>query len=1460
MGIADLGVGTSGSYAYNTSEFEGIANLQSFSAFSPGYSLWSETPDWASLQLNAVAVNISRPAVFNLEKSGGWVNDTFWVQDVARFNGTTLQFVDNIWNFSNSSGGGLVGGTIRSGSGLAIPCIFYYDAGPSFRVQFPLKITLNETIFSDGGSPAVRFGYGIDDANGSVGGTFDTVVFNSTENGSAPAGFQVSGGAPNPFGLRNDAELVFGGDGGGANANVEALNGSLALLRWNASSASLAPIPSAYDYGEDAAETSEGVAATYLGTTESLNAGPSFLYGLWNTTTEGGVAAASPGWIHVQLALSDPDGFLFAGNGTSLGYAFASFVPTNGSGAYIGNLPPPLAGAPYEFGGWANGVAANTTTVVAANVSGTTVIDLRSAAGTFDAPVYLHSLADVANLATDGLPGVVVAPGDATLWINATSDALAVPFRQVNDYGAPLFTLFSADEVAGLSIHLSDFLQDPATFSYSHSFATVQLPDWSQGYFLYGGPNGSSVENITTDGPGLGVAPFIDPLPGTVELYDVADAQARSLASNGTGTALVLIEDRDVQVSNISATGNATGILVVRSSGISVSGLLVRGYTWIPHPGTERIPRLSGGGPGVPGAAAVSPKAWSLWPSCPTLAADILVSSVRFAFGPFGLCSSNSTSIEVDHVTVNGGGSWGMLGSGDANVTAADWNVSDNGTAGQLVYTRNVSVFDQQISESKDGGWNFSRDQDVRAWNLTAIGTSTTAVDGANGSADLRFWNITAEADGIGVGGVKSSEDVSVWNVRAENGAFGAIYLGFDQGLTLWNFTATGGSWGATAFWTYNGTVDNFSAVGGSVGYLIDGGSNVSVRDVVASDNSIGVDGTQLSNSSIEELSATAESVGVDLLEGANVSLSSVRAGPESTGVYADGLATSEISGINATSGSIGPSYFISPVIGSTFPVAAVALWITSNVSVSNVTSTDYPFTIWDLVSSNLTVENARSWNGGEFLQSNYTQFSTFSDVFAFGDRSGFELFEPTDVTIEGSTVEDCAGVAVGVFGGLNTTVFGNNFVGNAGASVNGTFDALTPQAIVDGGGTGNFSWHGIGNYWSDWASSAPYVVGPNVSDRFPTSAFISHWLQFQESGLLAGLVWQFDLEGADYPTDQPWVDLPAGILPTGNLGFTVTPPSGWGASPAAGSVAFSGGNQTVFVRFSEPQYGVEFEATGLPNGTAWVVGLGPANASAVVRAGTVEVAFTAPNGSYAYRLPTVGGYRETTVPPNGTLGVDGANVTVRVSYAPVLFAVGFSEVGLAPGAAWSVTLNGTVRSTTTGALVFSEPNGSYPYRISALPGWLETSRPYVGNITVAGANATYATAWQPATYGVVFDEEGLAPGTDWQVTIAGRTVPSTGTNLTIVVANGTYPFQVSTPSSVAYTVSPSVGNVTVDGANRTIAVTFVPVTTSSSGPGEPVLLVIVSVGLAVAVFGVVYWIRRRRPPEPLPPGARIYP
>ncbi|MGC8630800.1 MAG: DUF7619 domain-containing protein, partial [Thermoplasmata archaeon] len=155
------------------------------------------------------------------------------------------------------------------------------------------------------------------------------------------------------------------------------------------------------------------------------------------------------------------------------------------------------------------------------------------------------------------------------------------------------------------------------------------------------------------------------------------------------------------------------------------------------------------------------------------------------------------------------------------------------------------------------------------------------------------------------------------------------------------------------------------------------------------------------------------------------------------------------------------------------------------------------------------------------------------------------------------------------------------------------------------------------------------------------------------------------------------------------------------------------------------------------------------------------KITFTKLNGTYIYNINSVQSY--TSSPSSGSITVNGSSVNTAITFTLVKtsiieYTITFSESGLSAGASWSVALNGNTESSTTNTITFTEPNGSYSYKIDSIIGY--TVYPSSGTITVNGVNITQAITFTAniTTYTITFTESGLPAGASWSVTLNGVT------------------------------------------------------------------------------------------------------
>lgn len=343
-----------------TSSFVGSVTLNNLSVANVA----NDGPDQVTIQLNTIMSGVTLFGVSNY---------TMWTQNVILYTISShqLAFEDNIWNFS-SPAAYLSSNAIYSSTGAVYPYPGVHIAsGPEIPLNFPFTVNLflNSTVIN--GRDAVFFNYSIPGTPYS--GTYDRVIFNSTY--GMPAGysapqsdFLVNAYQLSPVGLPYDAEIMLGGPGGGTTNSVYAVNGTMSLkylqpqekgkyynhgrhgglgfdgFNDHGSSRNMPTyvnVPSAYNFGTDTGETSEGMAVSWTqNSVAHLYAGPSLLYGMWNLSSTNRM-------YQFTGTVSPSNAFMFVSPGYKFNQSTAAWVPLSTGGSYNFYLPAGMYTAQY---------------------------------------------------------------------------------------------------------------------------------------------------------------------------------------------------------------------------------------------------------------------------------------------------------------------------------------------------------------------------------------------------------------------------------------------------------------------------------------------------------------------------------------------------------------------------------------------------------------------------------------------------------------------------------------------------------------------------------------------------------------------------------------------------------------------------------------------------------------------------------------------------------------------------------------------------------------------------------------------------------------------------------------------------------------------------------------------------------------------------------------------------------
>ena len=130
-------------------------------------------------------------------------------------------------------------------------------------------------------------------------------------------------------------------------------------------------------------------------------------------------------------------------------------------------------------------------------------------------------------------------------------------------------------------------------------------------------------------------------------------------------------------------------------------------------------------------------------------------------------------------------------------------------------------------------------------------------------------------------------------------------------------------------------------------------------------------------------------------------------------------------------------------------------------------------------------------------------------------------------------------------------------------------------------------------------------------------------------------------------------------------------------------------------------------------------------------------ISFTEPNGSWAYTVTPPNGYEVTSSVPGSPVTIDGAGVTVNVTFAPsavpVSLTITFEESGLPNDTSWCVSV-GVSECSAGQEIVFTNLSaGSYSFSVAPVSGF--TARPSSGTIRLVDQDAIVQIKFTATTH-----------------------------------------------------------------------------------------------------------------------------
>jgi hypothetical protein len=409
---------------------------------------------------------------------------------------------------------------------------------------------------------------------------------------------------------------------------------------------------------------------------------------------------------------------------------------------------------------------------------------------------------------------------------------------------------------------------------------------------------------------------------------------------------------------------------------------------------------------------------------------------------------------------------------------------------------------------------------------------------------------------------------------------------------------------------------------------------------------------------------------------------------------------------------------------------------------------------------------------------------SLSQDAFGPGDANGIHLDGDSAVTI--STVNATgAGIGIAIFDANQVSVsdsvvsgatqYGLDLQDSTGVSI---VHVDANRSSVDGMDVYQCTGLTVSDFWSDGAPTATgldfyYLVAGVVT---------AIQVEQEEYGVVVASSSELQILGGNFSSDHEGLQL------TGSTTLSVAANTFWNDTD---SFADYGGNQGTI------------DHNNFLGDRGWVL-----NTSSY---GPGRLLWNAPYPTGGNYWSNYTGTDTESGPAQNQPGSDGIgdtpfalNASTEDQYPLVhpwaSATITFTETGLPPGTAWTVSVNGQPALSHASALVVLEEDGAivpFHYAVAPITGYRVS--PASGSGTEDNQNVLIALTFSPVNVTLTFAAAGVAAGTPWSVAVDGTVHAGSGPSIIVDEPNGTYAYVVG--GIPGYTVTPTSGSVTVAGA-----------------------------------------------------------
>ncbi len=1228
MGIGDFGLmnttGEQVGYNLSSSSFEGSVTINSL---DPLYML-NDAPNNVSIQLNTVLNNVT---LF------GNSTYSFWTQNVIMYDASThtLQFEDNIWNFSAPSAM-MSSNAIYNSTGQVYPYPGVHIAiGPTFQVNQPFTVNLylNSTIIDNRNT--VYFNYSIPQISKS--GTYDRVEFNSTY-GVSPsvvtpqANFLVSGTTLAPIGLLYDAELMIGGPGGGSTTDFQSINVNMTLNYLNSTTSKYTSVPSAYNFGTDTGETSSG-AAVYWTTNyvAHLTTGPSILDPMW------GNSAAESGYFTLSGALEPSNGFIFINPSKTVNNLTAQWAPLPINGKFSYKLSPgsySLQALASDYDPvYIDDISAGAGAVISESPI---VMVFSSSVGAY-APLYAFSNQQLQNITVSG-SGTASNPYNL---INQ-NESIDPVFGGLNDFYFPVFngillynttdyvsdvgeqpevmqiymgydigyepmqlSFYEAQNVSLLGMDITGFLY-PAY----DGFIAAEINFWyssndivSTTYFFYTyvGLSSAYGNDITVANSYFEFSSMYSVYGNTIvanTLFDSPYSELEDYYANDTVIGNVFNAAYEfVENSTVNMVGNIF---------LSSSNYDYYGYSAVFEAVNSTITGYSN--------SFNSAEYYSLNTDQSMTDSSFSLSLVLELFGNNAQTDANLTNTNVlaenSNIYMNQSTEAGSY----IETSGGSYTVNGGMISGSYIETSGGSytVNGGMISESEVYG---------TSTNLSLVNTDSTYAEVAEYMGNLTINGVLAQ--GILM-------ETYLANVSVASSTFTtAPEIYYLDGTTFPWFVVS--YYGTNNYHNdlietsdYYNSGDVFSAMGIEIGVNVNDVTFVLGNNTVTHTTFYTVNSNQASDLVIEYGNNV---VTGNTFKSIDVSLNNNVIGYGSSLIVYGG--NNQISNNKfITINSPAPSVFL--MYGDVATQSGNEYLYSVSFDALNLPSN----TTWNLVvnGTSYTTQNSSY----DLLLSPGT-YSYSASSPGYNSMSGTFTVTSSSIVVSLPFVAEPEYTVAFVESGLPSgTTWSVSFNGVAHSSNTSTI------AFLAYNGTFDYNVHGINGYIANNVSGAITVDGSAVSQNVNWNVR-TYAVTVEEQGLETGTNWGLSVNGHVYTSTADSMVI---YLPNGTYSYSLMSINGFVPSEYSGSFVVSGSTDTIQVQYTQNEYSVEFIESGLSTGTTWSVTMG----NVTLTTNNTYIVFSGlTNGVYHYNFSSVKGY---VTPSSGSVTISNSGATVTGVFA----------------------------------------------------------------------------------------------------------------------------------------------------------------------------------------------------------------